>query len=88
MGTSNDQQNAGYTISFDNWDACQRWEDKQTAETPDGPADPERRFWDMADLTDSLEQLNPHERPRFSTSFESFEEYEAWKNGQTNPWNW
>ncbi len=88
MATSTERQRAGYTISFESWDAYQRWEDEQTAETADGPDDAERRFWEMADLTDSLERLNPHERPRFTASFESFEEYEAWKNGQTNPWNW
>ena len=88
MATSNDRHKAGYAISFESWEAYQRWEDLQTAETSDGPDAAVRRFWEMADLTDSLERLNPHERPRFTASFESFDEYETWKNGQTNPWNW
>ena len=88
VARSNDQHKAGYAISFESWEAYQRWEDEQTAKTPDGPDAAVRRFWEMADLTDSLERLNPHERPRFTASFESFDEYETWKNGQTNPWNW
>lgn len=88
MPASNHPHGAGYAISFESWEAYQRWEDEQAAKTPDGPDAAVRRFWEMADLTDSLERLNPHERPRFTASFESFDQYEAWKNGQTNPWNW
>ena len=88
MTASNDPRPAGYAISFESWEAYQRWEDERTAGAPDGPDAAVRRFWEMADLTDSLERLNPNERPRFTASFGSFDEYETWKNGQTNPWNW
>ena len=77
-----------YALSFESWNEYQKWENDRTANAPNGPEDARRRFWEMADLIDSLEEMNPYERPRFTASFNSFEEYEAWKNEQTNPWNW
>ena len=79
---------AGRTLSFDGFDDYEGW----LRRNPHGLERPDRtvaeRFHEVADLTDAMAMLSPYEQPHFVASFDSFEEYEAWKDGQANPWNW
>ncbi len=46
-----------------------------------------QRFWDTAELSDACATLSPYKREHFVISFNSFDEYAAWRDEQTNPWN-
>ena len=46
-----------------------------------------RRLDEAAALTEACEALSPYARDHFTKSFDSFDEYTAWKNAQTNPWH-
>ena len=60
----------------------------ETATRPeDGPGEV-LRFREVAELSDAGAALSPYEREHFTISFDSHEDYESWKNDQTNPWNW
>ncbi|MCY3845219.1 MAG: hypothetical protein OXH69_16950 [Acidobacteria bacterium] len=46
-----------------------------------------RRFWEAADLSDACARLSPYRQEHFAISFDSFDDYTAWRNEQANPWN-
>lgn len=46
-----------------------------------------RRFREAADLSDACARLSPYRQEHFVISFDSFEDYAAWRNEQANPWN-
>ena len=46
-----------------------------------------QRFWEAADLSDACVRLNPYPQEHFALSFDSFDDYTAWRNEQANPWN-
>ena len=46
-----------------------------------------RRFREAADLSDACARLNPYRPEHFVISFDSFDDYAAWRNEQANPWN-
>ena len=46
-----------------------------------------RRFWEAADLSDACAKLSPYRREHFAISFDSFDDYAAWRDEQANPWN-
>ena len=46
-----------------------------------------RRLEEATDLTAACETLAPRARDHFTRSFDSFDEYAAWKNAQINPWH-
>ena len=46
-----------------------------------------RRFREAADLSDACARLSPYRREHFVISFDSFDDYAAWRNEQANPWN-
>ena len=46
-----------------------------------------QRFREAADLSDACASLSPYEQEHFVISFDSFEDYAAWRNAQANPWN-
>ncbi|MCY4074032.1 MAG: hypothetical protein OXH04_01220 [Acidobacteria bacterium] len=46
-----------------------------------------RRFREAADLSDACARLSPYRQEHFAISFDSFDDYAAWRNEQANPWN-
>ena len=46
-----------------------------------------QRFREAADLSDACARLSPYRREHFVISFDSFDDYAAWRNAQANPWN-
>ena len=46
-----------------------------------------RSFWEAADLSDACAKFSPYPREHFVISFDSFDDYAAWRNEQANPWN-
>ena len=88
MTSREPQKGTRRCVSFDSFDEYEAWHDQNPngLEPPDRTA--EDRFWEVADLSDAMATLNPYEQEYFVASFDSFDEYEAWKNGQANPWNW
>ena len=53
----------------------------------DRDSEARQRLLEAGDLTDACELLSPYTRDHFTASFDSFDEYEAWRNEQPNPWN-
>ena len=76
-----------YARTFETFEEYERWLDENSDEPTPRDESPEERFWQLADLSDAAATLSPYTREYFGGSFESFEAYEAWRNGQTNPWN-
>ena len=46
-----------------------------------------QRFREAADLSDACAMLSPYRQEHFVISFDSFDDYAAWRNEQANPWN-
>ena len=61
--------------------------DERLLTPTDEPSIEARRLDEAAALTEACETLSPYARDRFTKSFDSFEEYAAWKNAQANPWD-
>ena len=87
-GALDPQDRKNCTASFDSFEEYEAWEELNLNEPDPDEQTIVERFWETADLSDAIAKLNPYKREHFVISFDNFEEYEAWKNGQTNPWNW
>ncbi len=86
MNTSSRKPRA-YARSFETFEDYERWLEDNSDEPAPSDETPEDRFWQLADVSDGAAALSPYEREYFGASFESFEAYEAWRDGQANPWN-
>ena len=61
--------------------------EEQLRTRTDGTSLEARRLEEAAELTAACETLAPRARDHFTRSFDSFDEYAAWKNAQANPWH-
>ena len=69
----------GYVRTFDSIEEYEEWLETNTDEPTLDDETPEQRFLQLAELSGAVARLNPHPRRRFTASFASFEDYEAWK---------
>ena len=88
MANATSDKSGGRTLCFDSFEEYEAWRDENPHELEPTGKTAEDLFWDVADLSDAINALNPYEQEHFVASFESFDEYEAWKNAQTNPRHW
>ena len=69
----------GYVRTFESIEEYEQWLETNTDEPTLDDETPEQRFLQLGELSDAVARLNPRPTKRFTASFESFEDYEAWK---------
>ena len=72
-------QKPGYARTFDSIAEYEEWLETNTDEPTLDDETPEQRFLQLAELSAAVAGLNPRPGQRFTATFDSFEDYEAWK---------
>lgn len=73
---------SAYARTFEDIEAYEQWLEENTDEPTLNDETPEQRFQQLGEVSDAAGRLNPYPDTHFVASFESFEEYEAWKNDE------